>query len=97
MTVLYHVLRSSLSNRLGFFNDASCMAALEAEHLLQHFLDHRLKVIDYLGCAMDLRDAQLGAIFNQEGERLGLQHNDILVCHCWMMNRFLQYAAYAQL
>ena len=45
-------------------------------------LDHRRgKVIDYLGCAKDSKDAELGAIFNQEGQRLGLQHNDI-VCQC---------------
>ena len=30
-----YVLRSSLFSLLGFFNDASCMAALEAEHYLQ--------------------------------------------------------------
>ena len=33
------------------------MAALEVEHYLQE--------IDYLGCAYDLKDAQLGAIFIQ--------------------------------
>ena len=30
-----YVLRSSLFSLLGFFNDAGCMAALEAEHYLQ--------------------------------------------------------------
>ena len=30
-----YALRSSLFSFLGFFNDAGCMAALEAEHYLQ--------------------------------------------------------------
>ena len=30
-----YVLRASQSSWLGFFNDAGCMAAMEAEHYLQ--------------------------------------------------------------
>ena len=57
-------------------------------------LNHgRVKVIDYLGCAWDIKVAQLGAIFNQ-GQKNYLQNNDILACHYWIcINRFLHFAA----
>ena len=42
MFVVY-VLRSSLFSLLGFFNDAGCMAALEAEHYLQEIVSRKGK------------------------------------------------------